>query len=52
MFPTVFSLMEFPRTTKQLGIEWGITMLKEWLAQRGRVIDAVFSLEITDDESM
>ena len=36
----------FPRTTNQA------KMLKEWLAQRGRVIDAVFSLEITDDESM
>ena len=36
----------FPRTTNQA------KMLKEWLGQRGRVIDAVFSLEITDDESM
>ena len=36
----------FPRTSNQA------TMLKEWLGQRGRVIDAVFSLEITDDESM
>ena len=36
----------FPRTINQA------TMLKEWLGQRGRVIDAVFSLEITDDESM
>ena len=36
----------FPRTVNQA------TMLKEWLEQRGRGIDAVFSLEITDDESM
>jgi adenylate kinase len=36
----------FPRTTNQA------TMLKEWLAQRGREVNAVFSLDITDEESM
>ena len=36
----------FPRTTNQA------TMLKEWLAQRGREVNAVFSLDITDEESL
>ena len=36
----------FPRTTNQA------TMLKEWLGQRGRAVNAVFSLDITDEESM
>jgi adenylate kinase len=36
----------FPRTTNQ------VKMLKEWLSQRNRVVDAVFSINITDEESM
>ncbi|MEC7987790.1 MAG: nucleoside monophosphate kinase [Myxococcota bacterium] len=36
----------FPRTANQA------KMLKEWLAKRDRAVDAVFSLEITDEESM
>ena len=36
----------FPRTANQA------TMLKNWLAERGRKVDGVFALEITDEESM
>jgi adenylate kinase len=36
----------FPRTANQA------SMLKDWLAKRGRQVDGVFALEITDDESM
>ena len=36
----------FPRTTNQA------KMLDEWLKARGRAVNAVFSLEITDEESM
>ena len=36
----------FPRTANQA------TMLKDWLAQRGRQVDGVFTLDITDEESM
>ncbi len=36
----------FPRTANQA------TLLKNWLAERGRQVDAVFALEITDKESM
>ena len=36
----------FPRTTNQA------KMLDEWLKSRGRKVDAVFSLEISDKESM
>ena len=36
----------FPRTANQAA------MLKDWLAKRGRQVDGVFALEITDDESM
>ena len=36
----------FPRTANQA------TMLKDWLAKRGRQVDGVFALEITDEESM
>lgn len=36
----------FPRTSNQA------KMLKEWLGARGRSVNAVFSLEITDEEAM
>lgn len=36
----------FPRTANQA------KMLEHWLGERGRKVDAVFALEITDEESM
>ena len=36
----------FPRTANQA------SMLRDWLAKRGRQVDGVFALEITDEESM